>query len=237
MNTAPRFQALWDRIGQQLREPKGWIGRLTGRVMVLLNRLPYSLSLKALSVRPTDRVLELGFGAGQSLGRLCALAAEGRVDAIDHSTEMVAMAQRRNKGLIQSGRLFLRRGAFSPLPFPSESFDRILLVNVLYFFDAAGKDIRECRRLLKPDGRLVLYVTERSTMEKWPFCEPRTHRTFDRRDALSLFEDAGFQRKDIEVRSVQLPFGIKGLIITIAMGSTHSKCRPLDYRLRVSEGG
>jgi hypothetical protein len=35
------------------------------------------------------------------------------------------------------------------------------------------------RFVLRSGGRLVIYVTSRKTMEKWPFAGPGTHRTFD----------------------------------------------------------
>lgn len=208
-------QDFWSRTGRQLRHPQGRVGRLIGHLMASLNWKPYLLAIDALGVRPIDRVLELGFGAGRSLPRLCALAHLGRVEAVDHSSEMVDMARRRNARLLANGRLRLHQGPFSPLPFESEAFERILLVNVLYFFDAEGRDMAECLRVLKPGGRMAIYVTGRATMSKWPFCEPQTHRTFDRTDLARLLEEAGFAPNPVNVREVSLPFGIEGLVATV----------------------
>jgi len=71
------------------------------------------------------------------------------------------------------------QGPFSPLPWVDEMFDKILLVNVAYFFDSGDRDISEAYRVLRPGGRIVLYVTSRDTMQKWPFAAADTHWIFD----------------------------------------------------------
>ena len=106
----------------------------------------------------------------------------------------------------------LVRGPFSPLPWIDEMFHKVLLVNVVYFFDADGRDISEVHRVLRAGGRLVIYVTSRETMEKWPFAGPDTHRTFDARGLGQLLENAGFRRSHITITPVELALGVKGLI-------------------------
>jgi SAM-dependent methyltransferase len=91
-------------------------------------------------------------------------------------------------------------------------FDKVLLVNVVYFFDSGGQDISEVYRVLRSGGRLVIYVTSRDTMQKWPFAGPDTHRTFDARDLTKLLEKAGFRPSDIKITSAELALGVKGLI-------------------------
>jgi SAM-dependent methyltransferase len=88
-------------------------------------------------------------------------------------------------------------------------FDKILLVNVLYFFDTDGRDIAEVYRVLRSGGRLVIYVTSR---EKWPFAGPETHRTFDARDLARLLEEAGFRQSHIIITHAELALGVKGFI-------------------------
>jgi len=105
-------------------------------------------------------------------------------------------------------------GPFSPLPWIESTFNKILLVNVAYFFDSNGQDIAEVYRVLRLGGRVVLYVTSRETMSKWPFSGPETHRIYDRSELLDLLEGAGFQRSDI--KDLKLPLGIKGLLATAA---------------------
>jgi SAM-dependent methyltransferase len=205
---------IWTAAGRQLRRPEGLFGAVIGRLMAVINWKPYRLAIEALGVSETDHVLELGFGAGRSLATLCRLASHGKTTAIDHSEAMVAMAQQRNKALVSSGHLQLQAGRFSPLPFEANVFDRILLVNVIYFFDNSGNDIAECHRVLKLGGRIAIYATDKATMEQWPFCEDETHRLFGRDDVVDLLVGAGFEGSDIVVDEVDLPLGIRGLVVT-----------------------
>lgn len=205
---------IWSATGRQLRRPEGAFGQWIGRIMTIVNRQPYKLAIKTLDVATSHRVLELGFGAGHSLAALCRLAPKGKVFAIDHSEAMLAMARRKNRRYITSRQLELHAQSFSPLKFADNSFDRILLVNVIYFFDRSGHDMAECHRVLRSGGRIAIYATDKETMRRWPFCEDETHRVFGSAEAVQLLESAGFQSADIRVEQVVLPLGISGLLLT-----------------------
>ena len=119
-----------------------------------------------------------------------------------------------NQAAIAKGHVVLSKGPFSPLPWIDATFNKILLVNVAYFFDSDGRDMAEVYRVLRLGGRIVIYVTSRETMSKWPFSGPETHRIYDRNELLDLLEVAGFRRSDIKIEDLQLPLGIKGLLAT-----------------------
>jgi SAM-dependent methyltransferase len=127
---------------------------------------------------------------------------------------MIEQAKRMNELAVSLGRIVLVQGPFSPLPWIDEMFDKVLLVNVVYFFDSDGRDMSEVYRVLRLGGRAVIYVTSRETMTKWPFAGPETHKLYDRNEILDLLVDAGFQPSDIAIEDVRLPFGIKGLLAT-----------------------
>ena len=185
---------------------------MIGWLMTLANATPYELALQALRLRPTDVVLELGFGPGAGLRRLAAGVPEGRICGVDHSATMVEAALRRNRDVVAEGRMELSRGKFHPLPWGDETFDKALLVNVVYFFEQSGDDAREVYRTLRRGGLVVAYATDRETMAKWPFAGSDTHRTFDRTSLHEALVDAGFEVDDVRVERVALPFGVSGLL-------------------------
>jgi SAM-dependent methyltransferase len=205
---------MWRRFGRQMRNPTGVPGSLVGWCMAIINNKPNRLAIDALAPGPNDRVLELGFGPGWALRTIAARAPGGQVVGIDQSDRMLEQAAKINQAAISAGRMQLAKGQFHPLPWIDCTFNKILLVNVAYFFDSDGNDAAEVFRVLKTGGRLVVYVTARETMKKWPFASPDTHRTYDSNDLRHLLENAGFRRADIKIQTPTLPFGICGLLAT-----------------------
>jgi SAM-dependent methyltransferase len=206
------FDKLWHVLGSQLRHPSGAIGSIVGWLMAWVNDEPNRLAIDALDPGPAEAVLELGFGPGWGLRTIAARARGARVYGVDQSARMLEQAKRMNEVAVSRGRMVLVRGALSPLPWIDEMFHKVLLVNVAYFLDVDGRDISEIHRVLRSGGRLVIYVTSRETMEKWPFAGPETHRTFDARDLVRLLEEAGFRRSHIIITHAELALGVKGFI-------------------------
>ena len=206
---------VWDRLGRQLQHPTGSLGSLAGWLMAIVNDKPNRLAVDELAPGPEDHVLELGFGPGYALRTIAARTPGGRVFGIDQSERMLAQAGNMNQAAIAAGRMQLVKGKFSPLPWIDCTFNKILLVNTAYFFDAGGNDATEVFRVLKPGGRLVIYVTARESMLKWPFVGPETHRTFDPTELRHFIEAAGFDRAGIRIQTLTLPFRISGLLATV----------------------
>ena len=217
------FDRLWHALGVQLRHPSGAIGSLVGWFMAIANDEPNRLASDALDLQRADRVLELGFGPGWGLRTVSARTSDGQVFGVDSSDRMLRQAASVNQAAIARGRVVLSRGPFSPLPWIDSTFNKILLVNVAYFFDSHGEDIAEIYRVLRLGGRAVIYITSRETMSKWPFAGPETHRIYDRNELLNLLESAGFQRSDIKIEELKLPLGIKGLLAIATKSRSH--CR------------
>lgn len=214
------FDRLWHALGLQFRNPSGSIGSLIGWLMAFVNDEPNRLAIDALELQPTDRVLELGFGPGWAIRTIASRATKGQTFGIDQSERMLRQAVSLNEVAIAKGRVILSKGPFSPLPWIDSTFQKILLVNVAYFFDPDGREVTEVHRVLRSGGRVVIYVTSRETMNRWPFASPETHRLYDRNELLDLLKGAGFRSSNIEIKDVLLPFGIKGLLAT-AVKSLH----------------
>jgi len=103
-------------------------------------------------------------------------------------------------------------GRFDALPWPAACVDKVLAVNVAYFFCADGTELREARRVLRPGGRLAVFAADRSVMTRWKFAGPDTHRPVDREGLFRLFHAGGFAADDVTVRSIAMPMGITALL-------------------------
>ena len=206
---------IWHDIGEQLRHPRGAGGWAAGRLMGIVNARPNALAVTALDLQTSDDVLELGCGPGYGIELSAAVAHRGVVHGIDQSALMLAEARARNRKAVQSGRVHLYRAMFEELPFPSRSMDKVLAVNVAYFWHQPDAVLREVRRVLRPGGVLAVYVTDAKTMRRWKFADPTTHRLFDAPALTRVLRSGGFGDERIAVASVKLLPGITGLIATL----------------------
>jgi SAM-dependent methyltransferase len=201
----------WSAIGHQLRHPNGWGGRLVGHAMAWLNDRPNRLAIDALAIRPGHHVLELGCGPGAAVARIAPLA---RVTAIDQSQTMLAQALRRNRRAVRAGRVVLHHGSFDRLPLADETVDRVLAVNVAYFWTDPARVLGEAGRVLKTGGRIAVYVTDAATMSGWPFAAADTHRLYDSRSLTDILIAGGFTPDGLT--RMRVAPGIIGLIATAA---------------------
>jgi ubiquinone/menaquinone biosynthesis C-methylase UbiE len=112
--------------------------------------------LSQASIGKQDIILDVGCGGGRTVGKLAAIAAQGKVYGIDHSAESVAMAIRTNKQLIDIARVEVREATVSRLPFSDGVFDVITAVETHFWWPALPTDLREVLRVLKPGGRLII---------------------------------------------------------------------------------
>lgn len=138
--------------------PKGALGRLGGQLMSQDRWLP-AWVLDLLEVSPSDSVLEVGSGPGVGLEQAAERAYEGRVVGLDPSETMVEMAHRRNRVLIEAGRIELHLGSADKLPFDDAMFEKAITMNSLHLWSNAAAGLREIKRTLRPGGRIAVAFT------------------------------------------------------------------------------
>jgi ubiquinone/menaquinone biosynthesis C-methylase UbiE len=112
--------------------------------------------LKNVSLNKHDMILDIGCGGGRTIAKLAAIATEGKVHGIDHSEASVAVARETNERWIEMGRVDIRQGSVSHLPFADNMFDLATAVETHYFWPDLPGDMREVLRVLKPGGRLIM---------------------------------------------------------------------------------
>ncbi|MCB2073408.1 MAG: class I SAM-dependent methyltransferase [Novosphingobium sp.] len=194
------------RFAEQLARPQGVGGRLLGSAMDIANRKPTQLAVDMLAPQDGEHILDAGCGTGAGLAEVLRRA-DCAVTGIDPSDTMLASARRR---LGPSAHLV--RAGLEALSFPDGTFDAALLLNVLYFCDEDGRMTANLRRVLRPGGRLVAYVTHRDTMLDWPFAQEGLHRLFDRDRLIDALAAGGFARDRICVQETSITRSVRGLI-------------------------
>jgi len=101
-------------------------------------------------------VLDIGCGGGRTLETLASLVKLGKAVGIDYSEDSVAVARKRNQKLIVSGRVEVLHGSVSSMPFSDATFDSVTAVESYYFWPDIAADLAEIRRVMKPNGQLVI---------------------------------------------------------------------------------
>lgn len=128
------------------------------RWVLLLPRGPHSPQrlMAVLSPRSGERILELGPGVGvHAVTVASALAPGGVLDAFDLQHEMlVALRRRATKTDLKN--ILATEGDAQALPYARHAFDAAYLVSALGEVADERAALREVRRVLKPQGRLVI---------------------------------------------------------------------------------
>jgi ubiquinone/menaquinone biosynthesis C-methylase UbiE/DNA-binding transcriptional ArsR family regulator len=107
----------------------------------------------ALDGVPIRSLLDLGTGTGRMLELFAGKIERGL--GLDLSLDMLALARER---LDRPGfkHCSVRHGDIYDLPLPRDSFDAVIIHQVLHFLDDSGRAIREAARVLRPGGRLLV---------------------------------------------------------------------------------
>jgi ubiquinone/menaquinone biosynthesis C-methylase UbiE/DNA-binding transcriptional ArsR family regulator len=106
-----------------------------------------------LADRPFRSLLDLGTGTGRMLELLGPELDRGL--GIDLSLDMLALARARldRIGLRQCS---VRQGDIYDLALPRDSFDVVIVHQVLHYLDDGARAVREAARVLRPQGRLLV---------------------------------------------------------------------------------
>jgi SAM-dependent methyltransferase len=158
----------------------------------LYHRPSFLAILETLQLAPEDRLLDIGCGGGAFLEE--ALKSGCRAAGIDHSEEMIRVARGLNTTAIEQGRLELVQADAARLPFADDSFTAAVSMIAFGFFPDPLAVLRECRRVLRPGGRLVIYATTKELKGTPAAPEPVASRVrFYEDDELEqLAREAGF---------------------------------------------
>jgi ubiquinone/menaquinone biosynthesis C-methylase UbiE len=147
---------LADKIIDQCRKPSGFFGRFS---LWDMNRHHSKLTdwgLRHVSIRKTDRILDIGCGGGRTIDKLASMTNAGKVHGMDYSEQSVAAARRTNARWIDIGRVEIGQGSVSHLPFGEKNFDLVTAIETHLFWPDLLNDFREIFRVLKPGGQLLI---------------------------------------------------------------------------------
>lgn len=119
--------------------------------------------LRQYGLKPGMKLLDVATGTGQvARGALSTLSEPGAVVGLDQSAGMLQEARKALSVPLVQGRA-------EELPFGGESFDFLSMGYALRHVTDLGVAFKECRRVLKPGGRLLILEISRprSPLGRW----------------------------------------------------------------------
>jgi SAM-dependent methyltransferase len=128
-------------------------------------------------------VLEVACGAGQGLGLLAKTAA--RVVGGDYTERLLGFAKKH-----YGSRIPLVRLDGQWLPFNTATFDVVVLYEAVYYLQEPGLFLQECRRVLRPGGRVLLCTANKNVADFNP--SPFHRRYYSGPELLELFRQHRF---------------------------------------------
>jgi demethylmenaquinone methyltransferase/2-methoxy-6-polyprenyl-1,4-benzoquinol methylase len=184
-----------------------------------------NLGLEKLKPVAGETILEIGYGTGHALLEMArAVGNTGKVYGMDISPGMREVANARVKNAGVASRVILDLGDAQSLKYMSNYFNAVFMSFVLELFDTPEipKLLRECRRVLRKQGRLVVVALSKSgdqsmmlriyewfhkKLPKYADCRPIY--------ADKVLEEAGFKITD---RMVMSSLGLPVEIVTAVPG-------------------
>jgi ubiquinone/menaquinone biosynthesis C-methylase UbiE len=169
-----RWRRAWSAtMDRQHRLPQGLLGQLVGEKMVRQHRPETDWTVGLLDLRPDDRILELGCGAGRGLALAARAVGQGMVAGMDLSPTMLQAAARRTRRAGRGKRVSLLRGNLAALPYADGSLDKIWSVHTFYFWPDPEAVTAELLRALAPGGVVAVTlatgtVTSSGADRFWP---------------------------------------------------------------------
>jgi ubiquinone/menaquinone biosynthesis C-methylase UbiE len=155
MNRFKQIQKNYDRMSRWYDLIEGW-----GEKSICDH------AIRMINIQPGEKILEIGSGTGRSLSRILQTVEDCEITGMDLSFKMCRQAikkvNRKNDSL-----LGIANGNAIQLPYPKSHFDALFM---LFTFEIIPENyfplvLNECRRVLKPKGRLCVGAMSSEKMD------------------------------------------------------------------------
>lgn len=185
--------------------PEGEQGRKMLERMNEAHRQLTDWALDGSGILPESdgNILDIGFGGGAALKNLEDRFPKTTLYGIDVSETAVDAATDYNRDAVIEGRMRLRQGEVSDLPYGDDMFSLILSVESYFFWPDFAEDVRGIARILKSGGSLLI-AGESYQRDDIPAYEQKVADRFDLRlktpeEFKAAYETAGLKNVDVRI--------------------------------------
>jgi len=182
-------------IGNQFKQPTGFLGKIISALMKKGNRFAYDTLLEILEVKEQENVFEIGYGHGIGIERILS-GTDCFISGIDFSELMYNEATKRNKKHIDQKAARLYYGDFLNFDLESGRFDKIFCINVIYFWDDLEKPFSKIRNGLRTNGRFCFYMAHPDELNKLKFAKDDIFNKYSIEYVVEKLQHSGFSKTD-----------------------------------------
>jgi ubiquinone/menaquinone biosynthesis C-methylase UbiE len=157
IGTGPRSVLRVSRSKEEAKKSYDRISRFYDFFAGPFERKYRDMALERLNVKEGEKVLEIGFGTGHCMEQIAKKVGKvGKAYGIDISSGMLRETEKRLERAGLAGRVELRCGDATKLPYEGNKLDAVFMSFTLELFDTPEipEVLGEIRRVLKPNGRL-----------------------------------------------------------------------------------
>ena len=137
-----------------------WANQGEGEKMEAHHRNITEKTIRLMNLRPGERVLDLGCGSGWATRLLARIVGEGpegfgQVVGLDISDEMVRQARTASKDF---DNVMFVCGSAQQNPWEENFFDKMLSVELFYYYPDQSRVLGELFRVMAPQGRMFILI-------------------------------------------------------------------------------
>jgi len=149
----------------QLAKPHGEKAIEVGEHLFNGNAEVIDQLVSKIKYNPNLSILDVGVGPGYSLIKLADKFPDATMIGVDPSPEMIQLARSKITKL-DNTKIKLILGETPNLPLDHNKFDYALVANVIYFWDDPIKHLKEINRILKQNGSILIYFTDKESLSE-----------------------------------------------------------------------
>ncbi len=211
-------------MAAQLRKPEGEEGIKTADMMSKGNMHIIHDTFRTLNAEAGDNILEIGMGNGFYVKEILEKSENINYTGCDFSELMVQESERLNANWISKGKARFIHSDVASLPFANHEFNKVFTINTLYFWDNEIDVLNEIKRIMKPNGKLIIGFRPKHQTEKYPFTKYGFNQ-FSKTDVDQLLSDNGFSIVGI-FENREPDFDLNGQIISMENVVVVAEFRP-----------
>jgi len=187
-------------VGNNFGNPNGIAGKLSVKIMNIMNQKQYKAVLDNINLEPNDILLDIGFGNGYLINKLFKKNIPIKIYGIEISKDMINNVSKKYKQIIEDGYLTLYLENIENTSFKNETFNKIYTVNTIYFWNGLEKCFSEIKRILKPDGIFLNVIYTKEYLDKIIYTKYGFNK-YSVKDIIKITEENGMKIiKTVEIK-------------------------------------